>query len=350
MARIDNGIDVSLQAKRIRSIEEQEVVTIDPASGEESRSIEKVVVVNAIESSAASSFWIIFGLLLAGFFIGQFVAAIAMLIFIVANGGGVELLSDPNALYENISQAQLLISQSMYTLVFTIVVPWFYMRNLAKKPLKSLFDSPKVEPLPFLLVLFSTVAFIFVNGYIIDWNANIDLPEFMSGFENWAKELEETMAETTKLFTTFENFGAFIFAFVVVAIIPGIGEELLFRGLLQNSLHRWTKNKHVAIWVAAFLFSAIHLQFYGLFPRMALGALFGYLYVWSGNLWYPMIAHIANNGLALTIAYLYQLGIIEVNPDDPEAMPIAYSIGGLVICALLLFLFRNYYLKPKSTL
>lgn len=350
MARIDNGIDVSLQAKRLRHWEEQEIVKVDPESGESTTSIEKVAVITSLESSAASSFWVILGLLIAGFFIGQFVATIAIILFLVVNGAGMEILSDPNALYQNISQSQLLISQSLYTIFFTIAVPWFYMKTLAKKPLKSLFDEIKVEPMPFLIALFATVAFIFVNGYIIDWNANIDLPEFMSGFEKWAKQLEETMAETTKLFTTFENFGAFALAFVVVAILPGIGEELLFRGLLQNALHRWTKNTHAAIWISAFLFSAIHLQFYGLFPRMALGALFGYLYVWSGNLWYPIIAHITNNGLALVIAYLFQLEIIDVNPDDPESMPMAYSIGGLVICSLLLFLFRNYYLKPKSTI
>ncbi|MFT7056149.1 MAG: hypothetical protein ACJAR3_001780, partial [Roseivirga sp.] len=131
MARIDNGIDVSLQSKRTRSWEKQEVVKIDPENGLESKSMEKVAVITTIESSAATSFWVILGLLVAGFFIGQFVAGIVMLIFIVANGGGVELLSDPNALYENISQAQLLISQSLYTIVFTIAVPWFYMKKLA---------------------------------------------------------------------------------------------------------------------------------------------------------------------------------------------------------------------------
>ncbi|MFT7056681.1 MAG: membrane protease YdiL (CAAX protease family) [Roseivirga sp.] len=223
------------------------------------------------------------------------------------------------------------------------------MKKLANKPLGSFFNESKVEPIPFLLALFSTVAFILVNGYIIEWNANINLPEFMSGFEEWAKELEQSMAETTKLFTTFDSFGAFALAFIVVAVIPGIGEELLFRGLLQNSLHRWTRNTHIAIWASAFIFSAIHLQFYGLFPRMALGALFGYLYVWSGNLWYPIIAHIANNGISLTVAYLFQLEIIKVDPDDPETMPIEYSIGGLIVCSVLLFLFRNYYLKAKST-
>jgi hypothetical protein len=350
MARIDNGIDVSLRAKRIRSFIDKEVLVEDPDSLGSKTIIEKEAVITEIPSSESKSFWVILGLLFAGFFIGQFVATIAMFVFLGINGAGLEVMSDPASLYEHITQSQVFISQSLYTIFFTILVPWFYMKNLAGKSLNSLFDERQVEPMPFLFTLFATVAFILVNGYIIEWNTNIQLPEFMSGFERWAKQLEESMAETTKLFTTFSSFSGFVLAFIVVAILPGIGEELLFRGLLQNGLHRWTKNTHVAIWVSAFLFSAIHMQFYGLFPRMALGALFGYLYVWSGNLWYPIIAHITNNGLSLIVAYLYQLEIIEVNPDDPEAFPVAYSIGGLLICSLLLFLFRNYYIKPKSTI
>lgn len=349
MARIDNGIDVSLKARKVRSLVDKEVLVEDPDSLGSKTVIEKEVVITEIESSVSKSFWVILGLMFAGFFIGQFVATIAMFIFLVANGAGLEVMSDPNSLYEHISQTQVFLSQSLYTIFFTMLVPWFYMKNLAGKSLNSLFDESKVEPMPFLIALFATVAFILVNGYIIEWNSNIQLPEFMSGFEKWAKDIEESLAETTKMLTTFNSFSAFVLAFIVVAILPGIGEELLFRGLVQNGLHRWSKNTHVAIWLSAFLFSAIHLQFYGLFPRMALGAVFGYLYVWSGNLWYPIIAHITNNGLSLIVAYLFQLGIIEVNPEDTEALPIAYSVGGLVLCALLLFLFRNYYLKPKST-
>ena len=222
------------------------------------------------------------------------------------------------------------------------------MKNLAHKPLKALVGDSKTETTPLLLAVLVTVAFVFVNGFIIEWNENITLPEFMSGFEKWARQMEDSMAETTEMFTTIDNFGTYILAMIVVAVLPGIGEELLFRGLLQNSLHRWTKNTHLAIWVAAFLFSAIHLQFYGLFPRMVLGALFGYLYVWSGNLWYPIIAHITNNGFALTVAYLYQVGVIEMDPDDTEAMPISVVAISLVAVVIMSFVFRNYYLKRKS--
>ena len=330
MARIDNGINISLRGERVDVIKELE-------DGE-------ITTVTTYNENPLKTFWVVFGLLFAGFFVGQFVASIAILVFIVANGGGMDALADP----ELIGQSPLLISQSFYTIVFTFLVPWFYMKNLARKPMNVVFGESNTESLPLALAVFVTIAFVFVNGFIIEWNENIQLPEFMAGFERLARQMEDSMKETTAMFTTFDSFGTFLLAFVVVAILPGIGEELLFRGLLQNSLHRWSKNAHIAIWVSAFIFSAIHMQFYGLFPRMVLGALFGYLYVWSGNLWYPIIAHITNNGFALIIAYMYQAEVTEINPDEPDTVPGYAGIVALIVVSFLLFVFRNHYLKPKS--
>lgn len=334
MARIDNGINISLRGERVDVIKELE-------NGE-------LNTVTTYNENPQKTFWVVLGLLFAGFFVGQFAATIAVIIFVLINGGGTEVLSNPEALFELIGQSQLLISQSLYTVVFTFLVPWFYMKNLARKPMNVVFGESKTESLPLALAVFVTIAFVFVNGYIIEWNENIQLPEFMAGFEKLAREMEDSLKETTEMFTTFDSFGTFLLAFVVVAILPGIGEELLFRGLLQNSLHRWSKNAHVAIWVSAFLFSAIHMQFYGLFPRMILGALFGYLYVWSGNLWYPIIAHIANNGFALIVAYMYQTEVTDINPDETDSLPGYAGIIALIVVSFLLFVFRNYYLKPKS--
>lgn len=334
MARIDNGINISLRGERvdvIRELEDGELTTVSTYS-----------------ENPARTFWVVLGLLFAGFFIGQFVATIALLIFVVANGGNMDVLTDTTSLFELIGQSQLLISQSLYTIVFTFLVPWLYLEGLAKKPLSSVFGGEKIQSLPLLITVVATGAFIFVNGFIIEWNENIQLPEFMAGFERLARQMEDSMAETTAMFTTFDSFGTFLLAFVVVAILPGIGEELLFRGLLQNAVHRWSKNTHIAIWVSAFLFSAIHMQFYGLVPRMVLGALFGYLYVWSGNLWYPIIAHITNNGLSLIIAYMYQTEVTDLNPDESDSVPGYVGVIGLIVVSFLLFVFRNHYLKTKS--
>src|SRR5690606_36025116 len=100
----------------------------------------------------------------------------------------------------------------------------------------------------------------------IEWNADLDLPDFLQGFERLAKEREEYARTITTFLTQFDSTGQFVLAFVVIAILPAIGEELVFRGLIQRELIRGNVNVHVAIWFAAFLFSAIHMQFYGLVP------------------------------------------------------------------------------------
>jgi membrane protease YdiL (CAAX protease family) len=134
----------------------------------------------------------------------------------------------------------------------------------------------------------------------------------------------------------------------VIAVLPGIGEELLFRGFLQNLLKRIFKNDHVAIWVAAVLFSAIHFQFYGFIPRMLLGALFGYIYVWSGNLLYPIIAHFVNNCVSLVALYVYQKGLTDIDVESTEALPTMYVIIFSALFVVTLIYFKNYLAKTNA--
>ncbi|MFY0594070.1 CPBP family intramembrane glutamic endopeptidase [Roseivirga sp.] len=300
--------------------------------------------------SELSSFLIVLGFVFIGFFVGQFVGAIASIVFALINGAPTDVLTeDPTVLYDYLGLGEVLTTQATYTLFFCFITPYVYLRAIARKNIDVLSNERGVQfPLVFATIV-GTFCFLFLNAYFIEWNANIHFPEFMSGFEDWARDLEDQLAETTEKFTTFNNFTQFLFGFVVIAVLPGIGEEFLFRGVLQNSLHRWTKNAHVAIWVSAFIFGAIHLQFYGLVPRMMLGAVFGYLYLWSGNIWYPIISHIANNGFAVIAVYYAQVEETAPNLDDTEAFPIGLQIGGSLIFIAFMFLFRNHYLKQKQS-
>ena len=299
--------------------------------------------------SDLSAFLIVLGFLIAGFFIGQFVGGIASIIFAAINGADFAVLMNvPEALYDYLSLTEVLTTQMLYTLVFTFVTPWFYLTVLAKKRLSELSTEKGIQVNPAVLAVIGTFCFMVLNSYFIEWNEGIHFPEFMSGFEEWARNLEEQMAEATEKFTTFNNFGEFTIGFIAIAILPGIGEEIMFRGVLQNSLHRWTKNPHVAIWIAAFIFGAIHMQFFGLVPRMLLGAVFGYLYVWSGNIWYPIIAHATNNGLAVIFAYYSQVSENGLNIDEVETFPWYLQLAAGVLFIVLMVVFRNHYLRSKA--
>jgi len=97
-----------------------------------------------------------------------------------------------------------------------------------------------------------------------------------------------------------QNGTAFVIAsLVVLVILPAVGEEIIFRGSLQPLLARVLRRPHAAIWVSALIFSAIHGQWLGFVPRCLLGALFGYLALWTGSLWPSVLAHLSNNLLSL---------------------------------------------------
>ena len=334
MSRNDNGTDIVSSELEDRVLANEQTIRVKKVK----------------EITAGRNLMTVIGFVLVGFFVGQLLATMAMLGLAIASGLSMEaLMNDPNSIYDAVSMEAALASQMLYTIFFTFVTPWFYLRVVAKKSLASLSTNKEVAPVNALIVVLATFAFMFVNAYIIEWNINWTFPEFLAVFEDWARQMEDDMAAATERFTTFDSFGQFLLGFVAIAILPGIGEELLFRGVLQNGIHRVAKNKHVAIWVAAFIFSAIHMQIFGLVPRMVLGAIFGYLYVWSGNIWYPIIGHIANNGIGVIIAYMATSEFVDSDLEDPESIPMLYTLLGLVAFVILMFLFRNHYLKQKNT-
>ncbi|MCE5348256.1 MAG: CPBP family intramembrane metalloprotease [Bacteroidales bacterium] len=126
-------------------------------------------------------------------------------------------------------------------------------------------------------------------------NSGMDLPDWLSGVEKWMKEKEDNADSLIDLLMASTLFSSMVLNIITVAVLPAIGEELIFRGVLQKILCNLFRSGHTAIWVTAFLFSTIHFQFYGFIPRFILGLVFGYLYFWSGTLWLPVIVHFVNN-------------------------------------------------------
>lgn len=211
-----------------------------------------------------------------------------------------------------------------------------------KKPQRFYgFKTPKIELLGivFLLMLFSAPLMSWIN----ELNMNMHLPNFLSDLEKWMRKMEDDGLVTTKAILAGTSVGALLINLLVIAVTPAICEELIFRGGLQRTLGRWFKNPHVAIWTSAVIFSTIHFQFFGFFPRLFLGAAFGYIYFWTGSLWYPMFAHFINNGYAVAIAWYMQRNNLPI--DKAEEMNVAWY--GYVISAILTIALFSF-LKKKS--
>ena len=165
----------------------------------------------------------------------------------------------------------------------------------------------------FLLVIVLMFAMAPFINFLGVWNSNMHLPEWMGGIERWMRNTEDDAARLTEAFLDVKTLPGLAFNIFMIAFLPAVGEELLFRGVIQKIFTRMTSNTHWGIWISAILFSAMHLQFYGFVPRVLLGALFGYLLVWSGSMWLPVLGHFLNNALAVIAMFFVNNGMI--NPD-----------------------------------
>lgn len=194
----------------------------------------------------------------------------------------------------------------------------------------------------FLVIVIMFFASPFIN-FTGELNSNMHLPEWMSGIENWMRDSEDKAAKLTEAFLKVDSLWGLYFNIFMIAVLPAIGEELLFRGLIQRIFTRMTRNNHWGIWISAILFSALHMQFYGFIPRMLLGVLFGYLLVWSGSMWLPIAAHFINNGFAVVAMYMIDKEMMnpQVETFGADADTYVYTILSIVFVSIFLYLYRK---------
>jgi len=228
-----------------------------------------------------------------------------------------------------------------------VVLGWLYHGNFSEY--LQLNRSTKFTS--YLYAGLSILVLIPLINYIGEINSQMKLPASLSGLENWMREMEETAKVLTDKFMKVESISSLLFNVFMIAVLPAIGEELMFRGVIQRIFTTMTNNYHWGIWIAAFIFSAFHMQFYGFLPRLLLGAMFGYLLVWTGTIWVPILAHFANNTMGVIGYYLIDKQIISKDIEQwgtgKEQFPLVlFSIAST---GLLLFLIYRNSIKTKIT-
>jgi membrane protease YdiL (CAAX protease family) len=170
-------------------------------------------------------------------------------------------------------------------------------------------DQPPSWKMYLLTLAVMICSLPFIN-MLVTFNESMTLPASMKAMEDWMKATEQEAARLTEAFMHMPTWSAFLFNILLIAVLPALGEELVFRGMLQRLFSAWLRNPHAAILLASVLFSAMHLQFYGFLPRMALGLILGYLFYFSGSLWVPILAHFIQNGTVVLVTWLGQQGWI----------------------------------------
>lgn len=230
--------------------------------------------------------------------------------------------------------------------IFPVFLYTFLVSNSSFKYL-----SMSNKPLLINLILSITIVFTilpFLN-YISILNMNMELPESMASIEKWMMLKEEQASLLLGAFLKTNSISGLLINLVVIGLLPAIGEELLFRGVILRLFKEAFRNIHVAVFISALLFSLVHLQFYGFFPRLLLGLVLGYLFIYTKNLWTPIAFHLVNNSATVIIYYLHQREIIETNAENfGSTNSFVLIIGSLIISVYILILIRKQQ-QLKST-
>lgn len=293
------------------------------------------------ERPALSSILIIIGFVLIGMVVGNILAAIIM---VLVGGIGMNDLANINGalMASPTGWLALMLGQGVAALLTFVAAGMLYWKLVEHKQFSDFNLKPTPSLAIFLFAIVVQLLFIPFNGWLQAANEAMQLPAALKGLEDFMKSMEDNLAEMTTFLTTFDTVGQLILAFIVIAVIAGIGEELIFRGLIQRKLHLAFNNPHIAIWGAAIIFSAIHMQFYGFFPRLMLGAMFGYFYYFTGNLWVPIVCHIFNNGFAVVMLYLSHKKVISDDLEKMDDVPFPAVITSVVLSIGLLWYFQKY--------
>ena len=194
-----------------------------------------------------------------------------------------------------------------------------------------------------LITLMMVSVIPFVN-YIAEWNLSLKIP--IESVDNLLRELETEAGHIMEAFTSTKTVSGLLVNLFMIGIIAAVGEELIFRGLIQRILTNWTRNAHIAILITAFIFSTFHFQFLSFLPRFVLGIILGYLMFFGRSIWYPIIAHFVNNAMGVIYYFFYSRGSSD---DVWEEIGTSTFFPVSAILSLLLFLlfFLAWYYKVR---
>lgn len=199
------------------------------------------------------------------------------------------------------------------------------------------------------IIVFYIVALPAMNQ-IIYWNSEMHLPDSMSSIESYIRQMEDLAQKTTDLMMSSSSIWQLIAGILFIGILTGFSEEIFFRGALQDILAS-KGARHVAIWGGAIIFSAVHFQFFGFFPRLLLGAWFGYLLAWTGSLYTGAIAHALNNSIVVVTYWLTANGISTTDADKwgiaETGFPLIPAISALAFVILIIFC-RKYFFPTQK--
>jgi membrane protease YdiL (CAAX protease family) len=284
-----------------------------------------------------------FGFLIGMIGVGAVIAAIVQFGFLISMTDTATLLSrDSDKLIEIMAKPEnltkVMLMQVLGTLVMMAVPAYLYARVISKQPLQQLGFSSKIKYQQVLLVIAIAVVGILLSGGLGTLNKMIPLSKY---WEIKFKHLEEDYEKQVMIFANMKTLGSYFLSLIMIAILPAIFEELLFRGALQKLLIDCFKKPHIAIVITSILFSAVHFSFYGFLPRMMLGMVLGYLFFYSKNIWLNILMHFINNGVAITAMYIAIKQGASPKDTMNDSFPLWLGAVALVLTIALMVVYKK---------
>lgn len=252
------------------------------------------------------------------------------------------IMSSPTADTADVRLIQLSL---LLTQLLAFAGPAVLMARLSGRPRYTLAASLPARVPPLILAGLMAIASIPVIQLAAFDSESFSLPEDWGELE---RSLKASEAQAERMLR--KLFGHDLWSnLIVIGLVPAVCEELFFRGFLQRTFRR-RMNPHVAILLTGLIFSLIHFQFFGFFSRWLMGIFFGYLVFWGGALWPAIAAHFAFNGFQAVLAHMAYTSesvdeaMVEENPE----FPLMLTLGGVVLVAGGLALFRKFFHRPTE--
>ena len=236
--------------------------------------------------------------------------------------------------------------------VLAFILPSLLLARFSSKKYESWLHLTKVPSLKSLAgVVIVYLISMPAMEWLIEWNSSIHFPASLSSLEKIFRSWEESGEASTKILLESNGWISVVLGVLVIGILTGFSEEMFFRGGLQGIFIRSSMRKGMAIWLTAIVFSAMHFQFFGFFPRLLMGAFFGYLLVWTGSLWVPIFAHVLNNSMVVIVSAVtgeVNTSILDHQSATQYFDPSVTIIGSVVLTFLFLILCRDSIFKTRK--
>lgn len=237
--------------------------------------------------------------------------------------------------------AYLKLVQFLYTLVVYLLPALLFAYLSDPSPAGWLGLNKKPKALPLILALLIMYCSLWAVDLTAEWNQHWNIPASMRQMEEQADVLVDRMLQMPR-------FSDLLINLVLIAVLPAIGEEVFFRGVLQRLVIQMVKLPWLGVLITAILFSAVHMQILGFVPRVLLGFLLGAIYLLSGNLWLSITGHFLVNGIQVVAVYLYQAKLIQEDPSKLGTTSWYVALISALVTLSLLWVLRKRTKLPAQ--